>query len=379
MATIKPIVCTLALLLALGACGRKGGDTGDAAPAADAAPPQPEVLMPETAVAPVPPPGTDASIAVPMPPPADPLLTVAQNKAAAVDAGLSGYTLRSQPQVFGDVRSDISIYSSGSQIVLIEEKLTTSDNSISTNRYYFDNGNLFLYQDDGRWLELNPPNPLVTKNVKRNLAFTPTGKLITASKTIDGSPAVVGEYEAVAVLARAQQLLGPLPTAAAMAAQQSAAAPPAAAPGPEATAIPEAAGSPEAAAAAPGPTQELAATPKPLEPKPAVAAAAPEDAAGGTERIQVGGSKSSTQVKGAVPAKGTRDYVVRAKGGQLLTLSFEGSPNTVFAVYSSRGEIVSELTNWSSKLPRDGDYTIKIGKAAGAGGGADFVLNVKLE
>lgn len=375
MAPISRIVFTLALLLALSACGRKGGETENAA---DAAPPQPEVLMPEAAVAPVPPPGSDASIAVPMPPPADPLLTVAQNKAAAVDAGLSGYTLRSQPQVFGDVRSDISIYSSGSQVVLVEEKLTTTDNSISTNRYYFDNGKLFLFQDDGRWLELNPPNPLVTKNVRRNMAFTPTGKLITASKTIDGSPAVVGEYEAVAVLARAQQLLGPLPTAAAMAAQQTA-APAAAAPTAEATATPETAASPGAVAAAPGPAEPPVASPKPLEPKPAVATAAPQEAAGETERIPVGGNKPSTQVKGAVPAKGTQDYVVRAKGGQLLTLSFEGSPNTVFAVYSSRGEIVSELTNWSSKLPRDGDYTIKIGKAAGAGGGADFVLNVKLE
>ncbi|MCG3144616.1 MAG: hypothetical protein HONDAALG_02065 [Gammaproteobacteria bacterium] len=375
MAPISRIVFTLALLLALSACGRKGGETENAA---DAAPPQPEVLMPEAAVAPVPPPGSDASIAVPMPPPADPLLTVAQNKAAAVDAGLSGYTLRSQPQVFGDVRSDISIYSSGSQVVLVEEKLTTTDNSISTNRYYFDNGKLFLFQDDGRWLELNPPNPLVTKNVRRNMAFTPTGKLITASKTIDGSPAVVGEYEAVAVLARAQQLLGPLPTAAAMAAQQTA-APAAAAPTAEATATPETAASPGAVAAAPGPAEPPVASPKPLEPKPAVATAAPQEAAGEAERIPVGGNKPSTQVKGAVPAKGTQDYVVRAKGGQLLTLSFEGSPNTVFAVYSSRGEIVSELTNWSSKLPRDGDYTIKIGKAAGAGGGADFVLNVKLE
>jgi hypothetical protein len=369
------IVFTLALLLALSACGRKGGETENA-PAA--APPEPEVLMPETAVAPVPPPGTDASVAVPMPPPADPLLTVAQNKAAAVDAGLSGYTLRSQPQVFGDVRSDISIYSSGSQIVLIEEKLTTSDNSIATNRYYFDNGSLFLFQDDGRWLELNPPNPLVTKNVRRNMAFTPTGKLITASKTIDGSPAIVGEYEAVAVLARAQQLLGPLPTAAAMAAERTAGSATAAR-GAEATAKPETAASAEAAAQAPSPAEAAAATPKPLEPKPAVAAAAPEETAGGADRIPVGGSKPSTQVKGTVPAKGTRDYLVRAKGGQLLTLSFEGSPNAVFAVYSSRGEIVSELTNWSSKLPRDGDYTIKIGKAGGAGGGADFVLNVKLE
>lgn len=376
MAPMMRIVFTLALFIALGACGRKGGET-DNTPAADAAPPQPEVLMPETAVAPVPPPGTDASVVVPMPPAADPLLTVAQNKAAAVDAGLSGYTLRSQPQLFGDVRSDISIYSSGSQIVLIEEKLTTSDNSIATNRYYFDNGRLFLFQDDGRWLELNPPSPLVTKNVRRNMAFTPTGKLITASKTIDGAPAVVGEYEAVAVLARAQQLLGPLPTAAAMAAEQAAGSA-AAAPTAEATAIPETTARPDAAAHAPGPAQQAAAVPQPLEPRPAATAAAPQETAGGADRIPIGGSKHETRVRGTVPAKGTRDYLVQAKGGQLLTLSFEGSPNAVFAVYSSRGEIVSELTNWSSKLPRDGDYTIKIGKAAG-GGDADFVLNVKLE
>ncbi len=377
MAPITRIVVTLALVLAVSACGRKGGDTEEAPAGEEAAPPQPEVLMPEAAIAPVPPPGTDASVVVPMPPPADPLLTVAQNKAAAVDAGLSGYTLRSQPQVFGDVRSDISIYSSGSQVVLIEEKMTTTDNSISTNRYYFDNGNLFLFQDDGRWLELNPPNPLVTKNVRRNMAFTPTGKLITASKTIDGSPAVVGEYEAVAVLARAQQLLGPLPTAAAMSAQQEATAAQQAQPAAGAAAVPETAAAPEVAAARTA--EEAVATPKPLEPKPVVAAPAPEASAGGGERIQVGGTKTSTQVKGTAPAKGTRDYIVRAKGGQLLTLSLEGAPNAVFAVYSSRGEIVSELTNWSSKLPRDGDYTIKIGQTGNAGGSADFVLNVRLE
>jgi hypothetical protein len=371
MAPITRIVFTLALVLAVSACGRKGGDAEETPAGADAPPPQPEVLMPENAIAPVPPPGTDASVVVPMPQPADPLLTVAQNKAAAVDAGLSGYTLRSQPQVFGDVRSDISIYSSGSQVVLIEEKMTTTDNSISTNRYYFDNGNLFLFQDDGRWLELNPPNPLVTKNVRRNMAFTPTGKLITASKTIDGSPAVVGEYEAVAVLARAQQLLGPLPTAAAISAQQAATA--------VVAPVAEAAPSGDAAASTARTAEEAVATPRPLEPKPVVAAPAPQESAGGGDRIQVGGNKTSTQVKGTAPAKGTRDYIVRAKGGQLLTLSLEGAPNAVFAVYSSRGEIVSELTNWSSKLPRDGDYTIKIGQTGNAGGNADFVLNVRLE
>jgi hypothetical protein len=263
-------------------------------------------------------------------------------------------------------------------VVLIEEKMTTTDNSISTNRYYFDNGSLFLFQDDGRWLELNPPNPLVTKNVRRNMAFTPTGKLITASKTIDGSPAVVGEYEAVAVLARAQQLLGPLPTAAAISAQQAATAAPSAV---EAMATAEAAPSSDAAASTARAAEEAVATPRPLEPKPPVAAPAPapEESAGSADRIQVGGNKTSTQVKGTAPAKGTRDYIVRAKGGQLLTLSLEGAPNAVFAVYSSRGEIVSELTNWSSKLPRDGDYTIKIGQTGNAGGSADFVLNVRLE
>jgi hypothetical protein len=287
-----------------------------------------------------------------MPPPADPLLSVAQGKAAAIDAGVSGYTMRSQPQVFGDVRSDVSVYSRAGEVVLIEEKMTTSDNSISTNRYYFDGGNLFYYQDDGRWLDVEPPKPLVTRNTKRSMAFTATGKLITAAKTVDGTAATLGEYEAVAVLARSQQLLGgPAPAAAAAKIDKPAAA----------------------------------ATPKPETAKPSVVESKPEPpaqapateakAAGEGERVSAG--RNGT-LRGVAPVRGTRDFVIQARAGQLLTLSLNGSPTTVFAVYSSRGEIVSELTNWSSKLPRDGDYTIKVGQKGGSSP-ADFTLKLTLE
>lgn len=380
--TVRGLALVAVVAIAGAGCNRKSADGSSESSA-----PAPEIVMPETATptavesAPTLTPGSEAAApAAPaagidttglpttappaagandpgnaaglppvaaMPPPADPLLSVAQGKASAIDAGLAGYTMRNQPQVFGDVRSDVSVYTSAGQVVLIEEKLTTSDNSIATNRYYFDGGNLFYYSDDGRWLDLEPPKPLVTRNTKRSMAFTAGGKLITASKSVDGLTANLGEYEAVAVLARAQQLLGGPPPAAR-----------------------------EANKTEPAPAKAEPAVQKPAaERPPATAEAAPVADAAKGERVQPG---RSGRLKGTAPVRGTRDFVVQARAGQLLTLGLEGAPNAVFAVYSSRGEIVSDLTNWSSKLPRDGEYTIKVGQTGGSAP-VDFVLNLKLE
>jgi len=137
------------------------------------------------------------------------------------------------------------------------------------------------------------------------------------------------------------------------------------------------------AVAIPAP-EAVPATPAPEPQRVAATTAAPAPAPvvrdeGTGDRIKLTAGKKSTQLRGTAPVNGTRDYVVRAKAGQLLTLSLEGSPSAVFAVYSSRGEIVADLTNWSSKMPRDEDYTIKVGQTKGASGPADFVLNVKVE
>jgi hypothetical protein len=360
MQTSTRTLLALSLAILLVGCTRKEGESETSATPPESVPP--EVVLPESAGTPSAAAPESAAIAA-VPLPVDPLLTVAQNKAAGIDAGISSYTMRSQPQVFGDVRSDISMYSIGPQVVLIEEKLATSDNSTSTNRYYFDAGVLFLYQDEGRWLDVNPPSPLITKSVKRSVAFTPAGKLLTASKTVDDIPVALGEYEAVAILARAQQLLGPLPPAAAVTAPaaETAAA--------TATVMPQAT-TPSDAEAKPAAVEPPVAEAKPAAEQPA------EEAA---NRIRFGAGKATTQVKGTLPASGTRDFVVRAKAGQLLTLSLEGAATAVFGVYSSRGEIVTDLTNWSSKLPRDGDYTIKVGQAKGATTSGDFVMTVTLE
>lgn len=390
------LVVTLAALSAVAGCSRKSGDgTGSESGA-----PAPEVVMPETSTAPavetaptlapestgaapttnptagmpttVPATGTDTTSAAPTSPtstgttpPAqpspttnatDPLLSIAQSKAATIDSGLAGYTMHNQPQVIGDVHSDVSIYSSAGSIVYIEEKQTTSDNSISTNKYYFDNGKLFYYQDDGRWLDVNPPNPLTTRNTRRNMAFTAGGKLITAAKTIDGVASSVSEYEAVAVLTRAEQLLGPLPTAAANNEKS-------------------AADKSKAGSATAKKDSETIDKPKSDASTSAKSEASAVEQSG--SRIDVAAGNKN-QLHGTAPVRGTRDYVIHAKAGQLLTLGLEGGSTAVFAVYSNRGEIVSDLTNWSSKLPRDGDYTIKVGQKAGSAP-ADFVLNLKLE
>ncbi|MGQ0658242.1 MAG: hypothetical protein ACT4NU_09135 [Chromatiales bacterium] len=374
MSTIsRALLFALTLGLLVTACGRREGE-GKAA-AGDATPLPSELIVPSadeaaTAAAPQ---GGNAPIA--MPTAVDPLLADAQSRAASIDAGRPGLTVQSRQQVIGEIKTDVSVYYSGQQVVLVEEKVQTVDNSQSINRYYFDNGSLYLYEDDGRWLDVNPPNPLVTKTFKRAMVFNPTGKLVTAAKSVDGVPAGLGEYEAVAVLGRVNELLGD-------AARPVIAPPPevAAAAAPEVAPVP-AAGS-EASQPADTPAAVTAAQP-PASKEPVGAAAAPAEPAkqpqGAGQRVSLADGESSTQVRGTAPAHGTRDYVVRARAGQLMTLSLEGAPKAVFAVYSTRGEIVADLTNWSSKMPRDEDYTIKVGQTGGAAAPAEFVLNIKIE
>lgn len=372
----RPVWMALSLALLLIACDRRDGAEDQAAGDSDPLPP--EVTLPSAADAAA----VSGDMPIAMPATVDAFLTDAQNKAASIDAGRPGLAVQSRQQVVGEVKTDVSVYFSDAQVVLVEEKIQTIDNSQATNRYYFDSGSLFLYEDEGRWLDVNPPSPLVSKNFKRAMVFNPTGKLVTAAKSIDGVQSALGEYEAIAVLIRVNDLLEqsgqpalapPSEVAAAALPADAATAEAAPAPATETPAQPVASADAAGEGGQPGASDA-----------PSVAAAGEASTSGkpsypAGDRISFSSGASSTRVNGTAPASGTRDYVVHGKAGQLLTLSLEGAPNAVFAVYSQRGEIVADLTNWSSKLPREEDYTIKVGQGSRGAGPADFSLNVKLE
>ncbi len=365
----RPVWMALSLGLLLAACDRHDSAAEKAAGESTAATPETGIPSAANAVT------SGDTMPIAMPAMEDAFLTDAQSKAASIDAGRPGLAVQSRQQVVGEVKTDVSVYFSDAQVVMVEEKIQTIDNSQATNRYYLDSGSLFLYEDEGRWLDVNPPSPLVSKNFKRAMVFNPTGKLVTAAKSIDGVQSALGEYEAIAVLIRVNDLLE-------LSGQQALAPPPevaAAALPPDAATAEEAPGQPVASTEATGEGGQPAASDA-----PSVAAAGEASTSGkplhpAGDRISFSSGASSTLVQGTAPASGTRDYVVHGKAGQLLTLSLEGAPNAVFAVYSQRGEIVAELTNWSSKLPREEDYTIKVRQGSRGVGPAEFSLNIKLE
>lgn len=366
------IVCLSAT--ALFACNRHHGQDNSKSQAESASPEVPKVVLeakpPPDAVSL--PSGTDLATtaspqqAAPNPTPTtpqvDPVIADAQKQALDIDAKLEQMHKRDGEWTLGDAHSTYSAYSQDKDPSVIEEHLDLAGSGSSRNKYYFKDGNLYLYEEDGNWSEIDPPNPITTRHIKRTMVFDSAGKLVTAAKLVDGAPAPVQGYEANAVLERAVDLrnaaMAPPPKAATAEAPSE---PPAKAEKPPVAAKPAAAKAP----------------PKPE--KKAQASTGSKSPAAGDNRLHLQAGKEPVVVKGAVAAKEVRQYLVRAKTGQLMTVHLQSPGQTAtFAVYSSHGEIVSGLTDWSAKLPRDGDYRIRIVTSHNSGT-TDYSMRIALQ
>jgi hypothetical protein len=295
----------------------------------------------------------------PAAPPVDPVIVDAEKQAMETDATLAGMSRREGEWSLGEAHSTYSAYSDGKNPSVIEEQLDMGDSGSSRNKYYFKDGSLHLYEEDGTWRQIDPPNPITTRHIKRTMVFDVNGKLVTAVKLIDGAPAPVEGYEANAILTHALEL------------RNAAMAPPA---------------TPKAAAAAKTekpatPEKPTATRPGPTRPKPEKKAAASDhDTHAATDnRLHLEAGKEPVMVKGSVAGKEVREYFVQAKAGQLMTVNLQ-SPGqaATFAVYSSHGEIISGLTDWSAKLPRDGDYRIRV-VTTHKSGRTDYSMRVALQ
>lgn len=98
---------------------------------------------------------------------------------------------------------------------------------------------------------------------------------------------------------------------------------------------------------------------------------------GKTRRVQFPKGRTSVVLKGAA-VRGTQDkYLVRANGGQTMTLQITSTEdNAVFEVLAPGGRsLASEVTDWSGELPGTGDYTIVVG---GTRGNATYSLRVMI-
>ncbi len=99
--------------------------------------------------------------------------------------------------------------------------------------------------------------------------------------------------------------------------------------------------------------------------------------AGADTTIRFDRGKFSKTVHGAV-VRGTREkFRVGAAKGQTMTVWITSlEDNAVFQVFSKSGTLSKpELTEWSGKLPANGDYLIEVGPTRG---NATFDLNVEI-
>ena len=103
------------------------------------------------------------------------------------------------------------------------------------------------------------------------------------------------------------------------------------------------------------------------------------------ERVKFQRGRSSTVVRGTILGFETRDYLIGAKAGQVMTLRLSSTNRyTNFVIYSinERPTDMNETTEWSEKLSESGDYQIRVlMMRAGArrkGATANYTLNVSI-
>ncbi|MDX6695881.1 MAG: hypothetical protein QOF02_3484 [Blastocatellia bacterium] len=96
-----------------------------------------------------------------------------------------------------------------------------------------------------------------------------------------------------------------------------------------------------------------------------------------TRRVRFARGRTTAVIKDAV-VRGTSDrYILGARKGQTLTVHITSlEDNAVFDIIAPGGKTIGEESNdWTSELPRSGDYIISVG---GTRGNATYTLEVTI-
>ena len=103
------------------------------------------------------------------------------------------------------------------------------------------------------------------------------------------------------------------------------------------------------------------------------------------QRIAFVRGANEATVRGTIRGYAYKDYLVRAKAGQTMSVTLE-SEKAEFVARKPNGENITDtvgVADWSGKLPDDGDYTIRVlmprSAARRKGAAASYVLTVSIE
>jgi len=107
----------------------------------------------------------------------------------------------------GEAKSTFQAYYAGDELKLIIEKMDMGEYGSSEYRYYFKNGYLFYYEQNGKRTAPNSKHPDEADNVNVVMHFDKEGTLVASSKKINFQPVELHDIEAPGVLKHCEVLV----------------------------------------------------------------------------------------------------------------------------------------------------------------------------
>ena len=253
----------------------------------------------------------------------------AQQLEADIEDRLDGYGAVEGRGKAGDRTFTYTAYFDGDDLLLIREHQDSGDYGHSDNDYYYDDGKLTYFVQGQISRVLNAGGPPTFNAIVVRLYFGPDDRMVHAVRTLGGMPVPLEGYEELSVRRRSAAL--------------------------------------REAALAGGGEQHIAIA-EPVGP------------------ITVEFDRGRAAYQGRIVAREIRNYVVHGKKDQQLSVELEAESRYVQFVVQFVGQSVydsrrSGRRDWSDKLPRDGEYTVRVYLSRGEadrGGAADYELKIGL-
>jgi hypothetical protein len=82
-----------------------------------------------------------------------------------------------------------------------------------------------------------------------------------------------------------------------------------------------------------------------------------------SERVRFAGGATAATVRGRLKGNESRyrDYIVRARAGQQMSLEFLGDTKAEVVVFKPNEDNLSfAVTEWTGELPENGDYKVRV-------------------
>jgi hypothetical protein len=96
-------------------------------------------------------------------------------------------------------------------------------------------------------------------------------------------------------------------------------------------------------------------------------------------RVSFPRGRTTAILRGAVRRGVSHDYLLRASGGQSMTVHLTAQGDASFSILSPGGSSLADFVmDWSGELPESGDYRINVLPPTRSAGPAQYTLEVTI-